>query len=65
MGTKKNLTLRKDFVIKNEAGDIDEKKSELLEKKWFRELIIFALDSKLWGHSLVQLGITIRPRKSF
>lgn len=62
---RKNLTLRKDFVIKNEAGDIDEKKSELLEKKWFRELIIFALDSKLWGHSLVQLGDYDKAKKEF
>ena len=62
---RKNLTLRKDFTIKNESGDIDEIKSELLEKKWFRDLVCYALDSKLWGHSLVQLGDYDKASKEF
>lgn len=62
---RKNLTLRKEFTIKNESGEVDEIKSELLEKKWFRDLIVYALDSKLWGHSLVQLGDYDKAKKEF
>lgn len=62
---RKNLTLRKEFTIKNEAGDIDEAKSELLEKKWFRDFISYSLDSKLWGHSLIQLGDYDKAKKEF
>lgn len=62
---RKNLTLRKEFVIRNEKGDVDEAKSELLKKKWFRELLCYALESKLWGHSLVQLGDYDKAKKEF
>lgn len=62
---RKNLTLRKEFVIKNESDEIDETKSELLEKKWFREFLGYALDSIQWGHSLIQLGDYDKAQKEF
>ena len=62
---RKNLTLRKEFIIKNEAGDKDETKSEYLDKKWFRDFISLSLDSIQWGHSLIQLGDYDKVKKEF
>ena len=56
MTTRKNAILGSDFVVKNKAGEVDEKKTELIEKKWFRDFIDLSLDSIFWGHSLIQFG---------
>lgn len=62
---RKNLTLRKEFTIRNASGEVDEAKTELLKKKWFRKFIELSLDSKLWGHSLIQLGDYDKAKKEF
>lgn len=37
-------------------GVTDAEKTKLLQKPWFFDLIGHAMDSKAWGHSLVQIG---------
>ncbi len=56
MTTRKNAILGSDFVVKNKAGEVDEKKTELIQKKWFTDFVNLSLDSIFWGHSLVQFG---------
>lgn len=54
MQQRKNLTMVKEFKVVNKAGEENEKLSELLQTKWFRDFVNFALDSRFWGYSLVQ-----------
>lgn len=50
---RKNLTLCKKFNVFTN-GEINEEKSKLIKKKWFREYMDLAMDSIFWGHSLIQ-----------
>lgn len=62
---RKNFVKKKSFKIIN----IKDKKempevSELFETHWFKDFINFVLDSKFWGHSLIEFGDVI-DRKTF
>ena len=43
-------------MIGNQAGEIEEYKTELFEKEWFFKFIDFIVEAPFWGYSLVQLG---------
>lgn len=53
---RKNLSLMKDFCLKPEDGEPDEKATKLLNKKWFRDFLSYCLDANLYGYTLVSLG---------
>lgn len=52
-------TLLKAFVIKDDKGNEDEEAQKTFESQWFYDFIALALDSRYWGHSLIQLGDVI------
>lgn len=51
--TRKLRISNKGFIIKNAAGEIDEKKTKLLQKSWFNQFIKISLESVYFGYSLV------------
>ena len=51
---RKNLILSKKFKVVNKSGEVNEVKTELLNKKWFYDFNSNALDSMYWGYSLIQ-----------
>lgn len=64
----------KNTVLKRSLKVVDRKTkkekpelTDLLQDTWFKELIGYALDSRYWGHSLVQFGdlVTVGGRKRF
>lgn len=54
MQQRKNLTLGRNFKIVDKSGKENEEKTQLIQKKWFRDFLDLALDSLFWGHSLIQ-----------
>ena len=56
---RKNLTLGSKFYVYNPDGEVNEEKSKLIQTKWFREFLDLALDSILFGHSLIQFDSII------
>lgn len=62
---RKNITLCKKFNVVGKDGKINEEKSKLLQKRWFREYLDLALDSIFWGHSLVMFGDLIVSSEEF
>lgn len=52
-------TLLKKFVIKDAEGNEDETAARCFESQWFYDFLLYALESHLWGHSLIQLGDVI------
>ncbi len=56
---RKNLTLSKEFQVLNPDGEINEEKTKLINKKWFRDYLDLALDSLFWSHSLIQFDSII------
>ena len=53
---RKGKTLRKPFILTDKEGNTDAKAQACLEKEWFIDFLDLALDSRFWGHSLIQLG---------
>ena len=60
IGQRKGKTLQKDFLIVGKDGKKNEQVTNLFKKEWFLDFIDIALDSRFWGHSLIQLGDIVR-----
>lgn len=56
VGQRKGMVLKKSFKLTDAKGKENREATELLESKWFKDLVKLALDSRYWGHSLIQLG---------
>lgn len=54
MSSRKNKTLSKSFMICNEAGEEVPDKTKLFYKNWFYKFMNHALDSVLYGYSLIE-----------
>lgn len=64
MNKRKDLTLLKDFVIKDELGNVNEQCTKLFkDKQWFTNLVGWILDAQFYGYTLIQLGDLESPRK--
>lgn len=50
-----NAILATKFELYDENGTAQPEASKLLRKKWFRQLIQYAWESILWGHSLIEI----------
>lgn len=59
IGQRKGKTLQKDFLLVGSDGKKNEQITNLFKKEWFLDFIDLALDSRFWGHSLIQLGDVI------
>ncbi len=59
IGQRKGMTLKENFMLAGKNGKINEDATKLLEQEWFYDFIDLALDSRFWGHSLIQLGDVI------
>ncbi len=60
IGQRKGKTLQKDFLIVGHDGKKNEQATAIFRKEWFLDFIDIALDSRFWGHSLIQLGDIVR-----
>ena len=62
IGQRKGGTLQKDFRLVDKDGGENEQATGLLQKEWFMDFVDLALDSRFWGHSLIQLGDVINDK---
>ena len=60
VGQRKGKTLQKDFLLVGTDGKKNEHITNLFKKEWFLDFIDLALDSRFWGHSLIQLGDIVK-----
>lgn len=56
VGQRKGFTQKKAFKLVDTKGKQNEEATTLLEATWFKDLVGYVLDSRYWGHSLIQLG---------
>lgn len=54
LGTRKINVLGKPFKVVDGAGKENPKLTKLLQRPWFRQACELALESKFWGHSLIE-----------
>lgn len=73
---RKGFTKAKSYKLVDSKGVENEEATKIFEAQWFRDLVDHILDSRFWGHSLIQLGdiitdstgvkykdVTLMPRK--
>lgn len=48
--------LAANYWLVDKEGEIDQESTAKLQASWFREFVTHVIDSKFWGHSLIQLG---------
>jgi len=67
IGQREGMVLQKAFKITDKGGKENRELSELFEAEWFKDFMKLALDSRYWGHSLVQFGdvVTVAGKKRF
>ena len=53
---RKGFVEKKSFKLVDAKGKQDDVATQLLEAAWFKDMIGYILDSRYWGHSLIQLG---------
>lgn len=56
IGQRKGKTMQKESRLVGKDGKEKPEGTALLQKEWFNDFIDLALDSRFWGHSLIQLG---------
>ena len=53
---RKGFVQKKSFKLVDAKGKQDDAATQLLEAAWFKDMVGYILDSRYWGHSLIQLG---------
>ena len=64
---REKMVLQKAFKLVDKNGKENKELSELFEAEWFKDFMQYSLDSRFWGHSLIQFGdiLTITGKKRF
>ncbi|GAB1403057.1 hypothetical protein MASR1M74_02350 [Lentimicrobium sp.] len=67
IGQRKGMVLKKAFRLVDKAGKENRDATEILEAEWFKDFAGLVLDSRYWGHSLIQFGdiLTIAGKRKF
>lgn len=56
IGQRKGMVMRSKFRLVGKDGKENEKATEILKREWFADYCSLALDSRFFGHSLIQFG---------
>lgn len=57
---RKGFVEKKSFKLVDAKGKQNDTATQILEAAWFKDMVGYILDSRYWGHSLIQLGISSR-----
>lgn len=44
-------------IVDKKTKVIDQSRTELLQKQWFTDAMVYFLEAEFWGHSLMELGV--------
>ncbi|WP_439787251.1 phage portal protein family protein, partial [Parabacteroides goldsteinii] len=56
VGQRKGFVQKKGFKLVDAKGKQNDDITRLFEAVWFKDMVGYILDSRYWGHSLIQLG---------
>lgn len=56
IGQRKGMIMKKSFKLVDLKGNENPDATQLMEAVWFKDFMDYALDSRYYGHSLIQLG---------
>jgi hypothetical protein len=50
------FVMAKSFKLVDAKGNINDQALHIFDQAWFKQLLKYALEANLWGHSLIELG---------
>lgn len=53
---RRGFVMSRSFKLVNKTGDEDEDARHYFDQSWFKQLMELCLESRWWGHSLIELG---------
>lgn len=56
IGQRKGMVQKKSFKLVDKKGKENQELTEMFEQEWFKDFCSYVLDSRYWGHSLIQFG---------
>ena len=56
MGQRDGKTLQKKFFLQTKDGKEDAEAQKIFKRQWFADFVSYVLESRYWGHSLIQMG---------
>lgn len=56
VGQREGFVMAKSFKLTDKSGNEDEAAQHYFDQAWFKDLCRLVLDSRYWGHSLIELG---------
>lgn len=56
IGQRKGFVMARSFKLVDEHGNENEEALHYFDQSWFKLLASYILDSRYWGHSLIELG---------
>jgi hypothetical protein len=60
IGQRKGMVLQSKIRLCDKNGKEDDRATALLQQEWFYDFCNLALDSRFWGHSLIQFGDIVK-----
>lgn len=60
-----NMVLKKSFRIIGQDGKENEKLTNIFETEWFKDFMNLVLESRYWGHSLIEFGDVVNGKFSY
>ena len=60
IGQRKGMATKGAFKLVDQAGKENPRVTELLQSEWFAEFMEYILDSRYYGHSLVEFGAPVK-----
>lgn len=67
IGQRHNMVMKRAFKCTNNNGEENYDITKIFMSEWFNDFTKHVLDSRMWGHSLIQLGdvVTVNGVKKF
>jgi hypothetical protein len=64
---REGFVLQKAFKLVDKNGKENRELSEVFETDWFKDFLTFVLDTRYWGHSLIQFGdlVSVMGKRRF
>lgn len=60
IGQRKGMVLKEGFRLVGRDGKENEEATRLLQAEWFNDFLDLALDSRYYGHSLIEMGDVVK-----
>lgn len=58
---REGFVMAHSFKLVNADGSTNDAATDIIDSSWFKQLVRLVLQSRYWGHSLIELGDVVKP----